>query len=221
MGDLIAFAKRVKEQLDRSNRKPQWASSDAERYMAELGQRRDRYVEIAKHLMSTVIQPRLELIASYFPHASAGSKDPEWHCSYWFGFSERFPTSTKVSFGVEHDARYEQLLIAYDVSMVPVFVKFNEHDKLIGTFDDLPEAKVASWVEQRLIDFLEAYLQVDRGRDDFVEEPATDPVCGMRISRSSAAASTSYRGHPYFFCNDSCLNQFTANPLEFVKVKIM
>ena len=221
MGDLIDFAKRIKEQLDRSNREPQWTSGDAERYMAELGQRRERYVEIAKHLMSTVIQPRLELVASYFPNAAAGTKEPEGHCSYWFGFNERFPTSAKVSFSVEHDARYEQLLVAYDVSMVPVFVKFNEHDKLIGTFDNLPDEKVAAWVEQRLTDFLEAYLQVDRGRDDFVEEPATDPVCGMRINRSSAAASTTYHGHPYFFCNESCLNQFTANPLEYVKVKTM
>ena len=221
MGDLIDFAKRVAEKLDRSNREPQWAAGDAERYMAELGQRRERYVEIARHLMSTVIQPRLELIASYFPHAIAGQKEPESHCSYWFGFTERFPTSTKLSCAVEHDARYEQLLIAYDVSMVPVFVKFNEHDKLIGTFDDLLDERVATWVEQRLTDFLDVYLQIDRGRDDFVEEPATDPVCGMRISRSAAAASTSYRGHPYFFCNESCLDRFTASPLEFVKVKTM
>jgi YHS domain-containing protein len=189
--------------------------------MAELGRRRERYVEIAEHVMTTVIHPRLELVASYFPNATAGNREPQWQCSYWFGFSERFPTSAKVSFSVEHDARYEQLLIAYDVSKVPVFVKFNEHDKLIGTFDNLADDKVATWVEQRLAEFLEAYLQVDRGRKDFVEDPATDPVCGMRINKSSAAASTTYRGHPYFFCNESCLHQFTANPLEFVKVKTM
>jgi YHS domain-containing protein len=221
MGDLIAFAKRVKEQLDRANHEPQWSGEEADRYMEEVKLRRQRYVELAAQLMATVIQPRLEVITSYFPHSSPGRNDPEWHCSYWFGFTERFPASAKLSFGVEHDSRFEQVMVTYDVSMVPVFVKFNEHDKLIGALDNLAAEKVATWVEQRIVDFLDAYLQLDRGRDDFIEEPATDPVCGMRIIRSTAAASTSYRGHPYFFCNQSCLDQFSANPLEFVKVKTM
>jgi hypothetical protein len=60
---------------------------------------------------------------------------------------------------------------------------------MTSPLDDVMDDAVAEWVEQRLLEFLDAYLQIDRGDDDFDEESATDPVCGMRISRSSAVAS--------------------------------
>jgi Cu+-exporting ATPase len=72
-----------------------------------------------------------------------------------------------------------------------------------------------------LLDFLDAYLQIDRGGDALSDETATDPVCGMRINRSSAAASDSHRGHPYFFCSGKCQEMFARDPTAYVEVKAM
>jgi YHS domain-containing protein len=80
---------------------------------------------------------------------------------------------------------------------------------------------VADWVEQRLLDFLDNYLRIDRGGDDFDEDTATDPVCGMRIIRSTAIASGSYRGHPYYFCSTDCQKKFAREPTTYVEVKSM
>ena len=38
--------------------------------------------------------------------------------------------------------------------------------------------------EERLLDFLDAYLQIDRGEADATDDLVTDPVCGMRLARS-------------------------------------
>ena len=43
-----------------------------------------------------------------------------------------------------------------------------------------------------------------------------DPVCGMTISPADAVGHVDYRGHTYYFCSDSCLERFKANPAEFV-----
>ena len=40
----------------------------------------------------------------------------------------------------------------------------------------------------------------------------TDPVCGMEIDPSSAAASEEYEGQTYHFCSKSCHEKFLANP---------
>ncbi len=221
MNDLAAFAKRVESLLAGANREPHWKPDEAERYMANVAARRQRFEEIAARLNDTVIQPRLETLASYFSNSSITKDEPSGHCSCWFGYCEQFPASTKVSFAVEHDVRFEKVAVCYEASMMPVFIKLNERDKLTLPLDDVPDDAVAAWVEERLLEFIDVYLRIDRGREDFDDEAATDPVCGMRISRSSAVASDSYRGHPYFFCSRECQEKFAHEPTAFVEVRAM
>jgi YHS domain-containing protein len=107
------------------------------------------------------------------------------------------------------------------MSMMPAHIKLNERDKLVMTREAVTDDEVAMWVEERLLDFLGAYLRIDRSGDDLADEAVVDPVCGMRISRSSAATNDISRGHPYFFCSQDCLMEFARNPLAFVDVKAM
>ncbi|NOY43799.1 MAG: YHS domain-containing protein [Planctomycetes bacterium] len=219
MNSLIDFAKHLEEQLAGADREPHWAPGEADRYMAEVCDRRRRFEEVATQLNETVIQPRLETFASYFVNANLTSNESMGHCECWFGYCERFPTSTKVAFTIEHDVRFENVAVCYDVSMTPLFIRFNEHDRLTLLLDEASEDRVADWVEERLSEFLDAYLRIDRGGEDFEDEPVTDPVCGMRIQRASAAVSDSYCGHPYFFCSKDCLAKFQEDQSQYVQIK--
>jgi len=42
-----------------------------------------------------------------------------------------------------------------------------------------------------------------------------DPVCGMRVSKKTAAASHSYRGTRYYFCASGCLKKFKKAPQTY------
>jgi Cu+-exporting ATPase len=42
-----------------------------------------------------------------------------------------------------------------------------------------------------------------------------DPVCGMTISPADAVGTADYKGETYYFCSDSCLEQFRADPAKF------
>ena len=44
----------------------------------------------------------------------------------------------------------------------------------------------------------------------------TDPVCGMEITPNAAVGSCEYQGRQYYFCAESCLEQFRANPGQFL-----
>jgi P-type Cu+ transporter len=56
--------------------------------------------------------------------------------------------------------------------------------------------------------------------EEQTETPQTvdvvDPVCGMTISPADAVGTAAYKGHTYYFCSDSCLEQFRADPGKFV-----
>ena len=221
MSDLIAFAGRLHDQLTSASREPHWKPDEAKRYMAGIATRREAFASIAARLSEFVIQPRLETLAGYFPNASTSTNEPPGHCSCWFGFCERFPASTKVTFAIEHDVRCETVLICYEGAMMPLFIKMHEHDRITLPVENGHDEEVAEWVEERLVDFVTTYLQIDRGSEEFEEDAATDPVCGMRVSRSSAVASDTYRGHPYFFCSTECQQEFARKPTVFVEVKTM
>lgn len=43
-------------------------------------------------------------------------------------------------------------------------------------------------------------------------EPAIDPICGMKVMPAKAAGKTEYQGQTYYFCGQSCLKKFQADP---------
>ena len=43
-----------------------------------------------------------------------------------------------------------------------------------------------------------------------------DPVCGMTISPDDAVGHVDHKGRTYYFCSQSCLDQFRANPDAFL-----
>jgi YHS domain-containing protein len=221
MADLVTFAERVQEVLRDAYRARHWTPQEAEEYMAEYADRRRRYEELAQRLIQTVIQPRLETVASYFVNANVNDEERPNCSSCSFEFADRFLAITRIEFAVEHDVRFEKLIVHTRTHMMPVFVRFNEQDNLPLPLDYVDEAHVADWVEERLLEFLDVYLRIDGGGEDFAEEPATDPVCGMQISRSAAAASDSYYGHPYYFCCADCHQKFQQDPKQYVQIKTM
>ena len=47
-------------------------------------------------------------------------------------------------------------------------------------------------------------------------EEVVDPVCGMTIETADAVGHADYKGHRYYFCAESCLERFTAEPGAYV-----
>jgi len=45
----------------------------------------------------------------------------------------------------------------------------------------------------------------------------TDPVCGMQISKESAAGHSTYQGETYYFCSLLDKEAFDKNPEKYVK----
>ena len=43
-----------------------------------------------------------------------------------------------------------------------------------------------------------------------------DPVCGMKIRETKAAAMTEYEDEMYYFCSPSCLQTFLERPTKYV-----
>ncbi len=50
------------------------------------------------------------------------------------------------------------------------------------------------------------------------EEPSfKDPVCGMEVSRNTAAEEFVYRGKTFYFCASTCREAFEAEPDKYTQ----
>jgi Cu+-exporting ATPase len=49
------------------------------------------------------------------------------------------------------------------------------------------------------------------------QDKVKDPVCGMSVDSGTAKYSTTYNEKKYYFCSESCLNKFKADPAKYVK----
>jgi YHS domain-containing protein len=46
---------------------------------------------------------------------------------------------------------------------------------------------------------------------------ATDPVCGMKVQETQAAATVVYQGNTYYFCSGACHKAFMARSAQYVR----
>ncbi len=43
-----------------------------------------------------------------------------------------------------------------------------------------------------------------------------DPVCGMEVNPDKANYVRDYKGKTYYFCSQSCMNEFNGSPEKFI-----
>jgi len=48
---------------------------------------------------------------------------------------------------------------------------------------------------------------------------AKDPVCGMKVKKSQAAAVSDYEGKKYYFCAVGCKEKFDKDPKKYLSSK--
>ncbi len=51
--------------------------------------------------------------------------------------------------------------------------------------------------------------------------PEIDPVCGMEVEPETAEFKTKYKGKEYYFCAKSCLENFTAEPEQYLHPNVI
>jgi YHS domain-containing protein len=191
--------------------------AETEQLMTELRSRRSRFEQISRQLLDSVIRPRVELMCGRFRNAQVveTASGDGYHCR--FAYSERFPSNARCEIVVDHDERVQQLLIRFERYMRPTFMRFDEQDEFEMLLDTIDEDAVSNWIESKLLAFTEAYLHIDRGDDDALDETAVDPVCGMRVDRQAPAAMLDYKGHTYYFCAEECRRQFSEQPTRYIQ----
>ncbi len=54
------------------------------------------------------------------------------------------------------------------------------------------------------------------GTETIEEDEMVDPVCGMAVEQSEAAAAWDHEGTTYYFCSVGCFDRFRSDPQGYL-----
>lgn len=167
MPEINDLKERIDAQLAAAARRAELGRREAEREQQDRAARLARF-DAAVELFCTIWRPRLELLRDRFaelvnvnpvikPHAREAT----------FSFaSDRYTIELKFSAGPDNDVR--NLILEYDLRIIPVLMKFESHSRLVQPLDRIDERAVEAWLDERILGFVGTYVAL-QGDTFFLE----------------------------------------------------
>ena len=160
-----------------------------------------RIVEIAK--------PRLEALAKRAgDRASVTPTVSESRRSAKFDF--RSPKAhITLTFSVAPDRDLKNAVVEYDLSIVPVLWRFDSHAEFSTPVAAVDEKGLTKWLDDRIVGFVELYIQIHEGEIYEKAEYVEDPIAKVKFPKFAAGATLQQGGQTYFFIDENTKSEFT------------
>lgn len=217
MNDVQQLERRIQEKLAVSEERLRLRQNHSEELMRAAEKAHAAYTAAADRLIEAVVRPRMTSVKSHLAGIANVDSDCSRHtCSLRLAHTPRFPATVRLEVGITRDGDARTLIVQYRLQISPVFFPFDDADDLTFPIDQVDTERVASWLDNKLVAFVETYLRLEIEPRYQDENRVIDPVCGMSVNRAEAPASAEYAGKTYFFCVAECRDRFAANPERYV-----
>ena len=161
MNELDELDRRVREKLAAADQRKQLVQDHLQQRMTELDRRHQQFALIADRLFREV-SAEFERVVAHFQNAEVLDVDQvvrRFHCSCRLKRCERVPATGELSLILSHDERVENLLVIYRLEILPIFFRFLGSDHEAFRLEVMDEKRLAEWVDQRLLAFVDTYLR--------------------------------------------------------------
>jgi YHS domain-containing protein len=173
---------------------------DRQKRMTDYEQVQARIVEIAK--------PRLEALAKRSGDRVAvtpsvvGSRR-----SATFDFKSP-KALISLKFSVAPDRDIKNAVVDYDLRIIPILWRFESHYEFSSPIASLDADGVARWLDDRIIGFVELFIQIHEGMLFDRAETVEDPVAKVTFPKFAAGATLEKAGQTYYFIDETTKNEF-------------
>lgn len=114
----------------------------------------------------------------------------------------------KLGFRLTHDSDVRNILLDYTLEIIPVFFRFNPHASLEMPLEAYDEAAVSEWLDDRIIEFANAYLELLSTKQYQEKVMVSDTVAGISFPKYFAASTLEHGGTTYHFISEETRREF-------------
>ncbi len=208
MDEKNRLAKRILDRLDQHQQELAITQQQLDSKMKELLDLRSHQAAVSKIDIGAIILPRMMELASHFDNAKVEvlNVDADSNCICVFNHTPRFPATVKLSIALL-PADGKRLIVRYSLTILPELMEFNRNIEM-GFSLEGDEKKLADWVDDRIIEFVDTYLRLETHPLYQKDNMVVDIVCGMRISSTAATSTLEQAGRTFYFCSENCKEAF-------------
>ncbi len=179
---------RLQDHLERQKRLEQYEKAQA------------RVVEVAKPRLDALARRAGERVA-VTPSVSQTRRSVKFE----FKSPKAYITLT---FSVAPDAAVKNVVVEYDLRIVPVLWKVDSHAEFTTPIDALDEEGLTKWLDDRIVGFVELYIKINEGELYDKAEYVEDPVANVKFPKFAAGATLEHGGQTYFFIDERTRQDF-------------
>jgi hypothetical protein len=133
MHNLIEFEETIKQRLAAAHARRRQSQQSMAHEMAEHQRRSQRFEQVSRQLMKSVIRPYMVSLARLFPNAhlsNGGDTSASRHCTCRFDHAPEYPASTTLDFALSPDASLTRVVVTYTLEILPLFLQFEGRDQV-------------------------------------------------------------------------------------------
>jgi YHS domain-containing protein len=185
----------------------------------ELGERYERLAELSKKLTEDPRSGHLKKLEERFDNATLELTQDRsgYHGTLKLKHTPQYPATVKLTVALTHDGLVQDVTLSYDVEILPVFIDYRRHDEITFPLDDFDEDAAFDWVDERILEFVRTYMELQYAERYQRNNLVTDPVLDRRFSKLHAAAEKEHGGHTFYFLTAESLAVFESDPDRFVR----
>ena len=153
-------------------------------------------------------RPRLEALAKKFgERVKVQPKVEPGRRSATFDFQSEL-ARINLRFSVAPDAEVRNLVVSYDLDILPILMKFETHDEIEFPLDAVDKTALGKWFDDRIVDFVKTYLSLHENQYYLKDHMVEDPIAKVRFPKYAAGATLEQGGKTYYFLNESTCREF-------------
>jgi YHS domain-containing protein len=130
--------------------------------------------------------------------------------------SERFPATGRLSLSVAWSDETSQVWLVSEQAFVPVLLPLDLTARSRVDPSRPDPGAVAAWVEDRILEFVDACHEVEGCPAYRGAQRHLDPVCRMIVAAGPAVYVLKHGGRDFYFCTATCQARFAADPSAFL-----
>jgi len=113
-----------------------------------------------------------------------------------------------LRFSASTDFDVRLLVLDYDLHVLPVLMKFEPHIRAEFPLEAPDPEAVASWLDDRIVDFVKTYLSLHQNEYYLKAYMVEDPISFTRFPKYAAAATLDWNGVKHYFVGEETRQAF-------------
>ena len=210
MNDVHSLLSKIDAEFDAAKQRiAEFQQQKLDEYQARQ-QRLEQFSQTCDTLRE-VWGPRLDALAERFgdrasvtPNVTPSLREARFH------FQSQL-ARIELSFSAMPDTDVHNLVVRYDLKVLPILMQFKNSDTLSLPLDKVDPKVVADWIDDRIIDFVKTYLAIHENQHymNYLKEyMVEDPIAGVRFPKYAAATSCEFDGKTYYFIGEPTCQEF-------------